>query len=62
MKPKLTAIERAFELAGSGKVTTVEAIRLQSKREGYEQGGLVGKALVSQLRRIIARALKQPLD
>jgi hypothetical protein len=53
MKQNITAIERAFEIARSGQVTTVEAIRKQLKREGYEQGWLVGRGLVSQLRGII---------
>ena len=65
MKPNMTSLERAFELAKSGHVTRVRDIRRQLKREGYEQGCLVGRALASQLRRIIAstRGRKQsPTD
>jgi hypothetical protein len=58
----MTAIERAFELASSGHVTTLDDIRMQLKREGYEQGSVVGRALVSQLRGIIdaTRGRKHP--
>jgi hypothetical protein len=56
MKANMTAIERAFEIARSGQVTTVEAIRAQLKREGYERGWIVGRSLVSQLSDIINSA------
>jgi hypothetical protein len=64
MKSNMTAIERAFEIARSGRVTTVDAIRAQLKREGYEQGWVAGRALVSQLRGIIGatQGPKQPSD
>ena len=54
MKQNMTPLERAFELARSGHVTNVDDIRAQLKREGYEQDSVVGRALVTQLRRIIA--------
>jgi hypothetical protein len=53
MKQNITAIERAFELARSGHVTSVNDIKAQLKREGYEQGLVIGRILVSQLRGII---------
>jgi hypothetical protein len=53
MRSNTTAVERAFELARSGHVTSVERIRAQLKREGYEQGSVVGRALLSQLRGVI---------
>jgi hypothetical protein len=62
MKPNMTAIERAFELARSGHVASVADIRAQLKREGYEQSLVVGRVLTSQLRCIIdsMHNLKQP--
>ena len=53
MKPNVTPLERAFELARSGRVPSVGEIRRQLKREGYEQDCLVGRAVTSQLRSII---------
>jgi hypothetical protein len=64
VKQTLTAIERAFELARSGHMTSVDDIRAQLKREGYEQDSVVGRALVSQLRGIIdsTRGRRQSSD
>jgi hypothetical protein len=53
-----TALERAFELARSGKITTVAKIRQSLKAEGYSDSQLIGNALVGQLRDLIRSATK----
>lgn len=51
-----TTLERAFELAKSGKVASVTHLRAQIKSEGYAQQQIDGRALGRQLRDMIARA------
>jgi hypothetical protein len=50
MTHKSTTIERAFELARSGKVATVDTIRAILKREGYDGAQLSGPLLLRRLR------------
>ena len=52
-----TTIERAFDLAASGEVDTVDAIRRQLRAEGYDQRQIEGATLRNQLKGIITRAL-----
>jgi hypothetical protein len=57
MDPKVSALERAFQLAKSGQVSNVEDIRTRLKREGYDaREDLVGRSLKSQLRDLIKAA------
>jgi hypothetical protein len=50
-----TTIERAFDLARSGKFPTVTLIRKQLRLEGYqEKSQLRGASLYKQLRLLIA--------
>jgi len=58
MHPDKTALERAFELARSGKITTVAKIRQSLKSEGYSDSQLIGTALIGQLRDLIRSAIK----
>ena len=51
--PKVTALERAFVLAKSGNVATIDALRRQLKDEGYLDFTVTGKALTKQLRALI---------
>ena len=37
MQPNLSPIERAFQLAATGRYSTVSEIKLQLTREGYRQ-------------------------
>ncbi len=48
-----TLIERAFELANSGRCDTVGDIRRRLKQEGYSGDGLTGSSILAQLRTII---------
>ena len=50
MDNRPTALERAFDLARSGKCADVAQIRQQLKVEGYARDQLTGPALIRQLR------------
>jgi hypothetical protein len=56
--PNTTALERAFELAKSGNVATIDALRRQLKAEGYSDAKVIGKALTTQLRGLIDASQK----
>jgi hypothetical protein len=63
MDPKVSALERAFQLARSGRVSNIDDIRKILKREGYDLIDLfVGPSLKSQLRELIKTAHLQPGD
>ena len=54
-----TALERAFELARSGKIEKIEFIKKTLKSEKYsseEVGQLVGRSLSTQLNKLIANS------
>ena len=54
-KSQPTTIERAFDLARSGRFTTVTSIRKQLRLEGYqEKSQLQGPLLYKQLRSLIS--------
>ena len=48
-----TAIERAFELAKSGRYVSVEEIKKVLAAEGYQEHQLVGRSLLEQLRELM---------
>jgi hypothetical protein len=56
MKPNVSALERAFELARSGRCLTLEEIRACLHAEGYSNGVVVGRHLSAQLRQLIREA------
>ena len=53
MKPGVTAIERAFQLARSGSVRNIRDIKKALKREGYSLEPIEGRTLNRQLNKII---------
>jgi hypothetical protein len=54
---KVSALERAFQLARSGRLATVDDIKKQLKQEGYEvSSAYAGPSLRSQLRDLIKAA------
>ena len=55
MVPRQTTLERAFELAKSGKFTSLESIRAQLSAEGFEfaRAQTTGATLTRQLRKLI---------
>ena len=58
MDPNISPIERAFQLASSGRYATVAEVRLQLVREGYSHSQLEGPVLRKQIIGIIAKARK----
>lgn len=56
MDQNQTALERAFELAKSGRYRNVADIRTKVRMEGYTEHQLMGKALSKQLAGIIEKA------
>ncbi len=56
MQPNKTALERAFELARSGRYPTVDQIRRAISAEGYFQTQIEGRELTRQLKALIAAA------
>jgi hypothetical protein len=61
MDSKVSALERAFQLARSGRMTKVADIKTQLKREGYDDIVVNGGPLLnSQLRQLIKNAHLTP--
>lgn len=56
MEPNVSAVERAFQLATSGRYLTVSEIKLTLAREGYRHELVEGRQLAKQLLAVIARA------
>jgi hypothetical protein len=56
MSPRPTALERAFQLARSGRPSTIDEIKRTLNSEGYVTEQLSGKALRNQLRALILAA------
>jgi hypothetical protein len=53
MDVRKTALEKAFELARSGKCRTVTDIVKRFKSEGYDESQIAGPALRKQLLQLI---------
>jgi len=56
MQPNVTALERAFELARSGRCRNMKEIGICLEAEGYSQSLVVGKYLLAQLRQLMLDA------
>jgi hypothetical protein len=58
MDPNVSALERAFQLARSGRVANVDDIKKQLKQEGYDVSprAFEGPSLRSQLKDLIKAA------
>ena len=57
MDGKVSALERAFQLARSGRLATVDDIKKQLRQEGYDVSSEYdGSSLRSQLRDLIKAA------
>jgi hypothetical protein len=60
MDPKVSALERAFQLAGSGQVATIDEIKKRLKLEGYDHQFVNGgPVLAAQLRDRIKAARRR---
>jgi len=58
MEPGKTCLERAFELARSGKFTEMGALERQLRNEGYQQTQLEGTSVRKQIRALMPRQSK----
>ena len=56
MNANLRVLERAFELARSGRCRTIEDIHRQLKAEGYSTSQITGPWLLRQIRSLIQEA------
>ena len=58
MEDRPSVVERAFQIAKSGKVENVSALQAQLAEEGYANStqALAGRALSNQLMRMITEA------
>jgi hypothetical protein len=62
MDQKMTALERAFQLARSGSVAGLAEIISTLNREGYSGSQIEGRLLKRQLADLIKAARKVSLD
>ena len=58
MDPRITELERAFQLAESGECRSVDEIRKKLSSEGYYATQVTGKGLLRQLQGIIAATME----
>jgi hypothetical protein len=58
MDERPSVVERAFQIAKSGKVANVSALRAQLSGEGYSNSAqaLAGRSISNQLSRLIVQA------
>ena len=56
MNREITALERAFQLAGSGSCKSISDIKRRLKAEGYASAQVDGPALRKQLRSLMKGA------
>jgi hypothetical protein len=59
MDPKLSAIERAFQIARSGHASSVSEIKEVMRKEGYALEQISGLSLSRQLMAIITTARRK---
>jgi hypothetical protein len=62
MDQKMTALERAFQLARSGNVASLTEIVSSLNREGYAGNQVEGRVLKRQLADLIKAARKASVD
>jgi hypothetical protein len=60
MDHRLTDLERAFQLAKSGRCARIDDIRVQLRKEGYSADRITGKSLIRQLQDLIQAAAGVP--
>jgi hypothetical protein len=56
MKANVSAIERAFQLAQTGRYLTVTEIKLRLNAEGYSHSQIEGPTLCRQLSAVMTKA------
>jgi hypothetical protein len=60
--PHVTSVERAFQLARSGRCRTTADIQLRLKAEGYATDQVIGPTLMKQLRAVIDHKSCPPVE
>jgi hypothetical protein len=61
MDQNVSALERAFHLAGTGRYHTVDEIKRRLASEGYPTYEISGNSLGKQLRAIITKSREKPM-
>jgi hypothetical protein len=56
MDYRITALERAFQLARAGRIQAIGGIKAQLRREGYDDAAVEGPLLRSQLKKLMETA------
>jgi len=56
--PRLSQLERAFELARSGRFSTVAEIKRKLREEGYMDDQVEGPVLFGQLNSLMKKAVR----
>lgn len=59
MVPNKTPLERAFELARSGRFENVSAIKTELSAEGYSVAQVTGPMLMRQIRDVLKAAVAE---
>ena len=59
METNTTAIERAFQLAKSGRFASMQELQKALKAEGYSMKQIEGRSLSKQLRDIMSTARRR---
>ncbi len=62
MIPGMTTIERAFQLAASGSVDSISALKKKLNSEGFTADQIMGRELSRQLTRIIVDHKPKPSE
>jgi hypothetical protein len=60
MHPRMTGLERAFDLARSGRFTTLDEVVKLLRKEGYSVDQIEGPLLRRQLTQLIRAACERP--
>ncbi len=59
MESQISQLERAFELARSGRCTTVADIKRKLREEGYQDDQIEGPSLFGQLNSLMRKSATQ---
>lgn len=59
MDPRISQLERAFELARSGRFSTVAEIKRKLREEGYMDDQVEGPLLFGQLNSLMKKAARE---
>lgn len=62
MKPSVGPVERAFQIASSGKAESIDDICKQLRGEGYSTEHIFGRYLLAQLRSSLRSANGETLS